>query len=493
MTLKTVAYTLAASILLLVILPGQAKTIELDFQVPNSSSVNCEGGSNGISCLKIESNGLAASRRTASLATNFRALVGRREKTSLTDTQQETMCLSGSGSNAATGNIGGFCIASDLNISTANFASFAVANETPVTGLQFLQVTLRDGSVLVGSSELKNNETPMKTVCTSAGGSNAAAGNLGGFCLAADLTGDNLAAFSVANGLPVAGLQFLQLTFATTHSLAESANGNINSATTCISKNGSTATPGNAGGFCLASDLSTSTAGVANFSVANSLPVKEIHFLQVSFGNNGTSNNRHPDTDTPTSVECISPKGSTATTGSAGGSCLTSDLSTLTKGSANFSLANTLSISNMQSLQAVFGNENPANKSQSIPEANNKCVTAKGSGATQADNKGFCLSSDRSASTINFSNFSMANALPVSALRFIQIPNQPHGSGYLPHADRPVGVVIFDSKSVAIPALEGLSGRKYRYFRIPQKKSSIKIQPGLNQSGRLPPMFLQGH
>jgi hypothetical protein len=355
-------------------------------------------------------------------------------------------------------------------------------------------VTLRDGSIFVGSSELEDNETPMKAVCTSAGGSNAAAGNPGGFCLTADLTGDNLAAFSVANGLPVAGLQFLQVTFATTHSLAGSANDNSNKVTKCVSKNGSTATTGNAGGFCLASDMSAPTTGVANLSVANSLPVKKIHFLQVSFGNNGASNNTDPNTDTPTAVECISSKGSTAVTRSVEGSCLTSDLNTLTKGSANFSLANTLSISNMQSLQAVFGNENPSSKAHKISGPNSECVAAKakGSRATQADSKGFCLSSDRSASTMNFANFSMANALPISALRFIQIPNQPRSSGYLPHADRPVGVVIFGSKSMAIPAIDGVSGREYHYFRIPQKKSGIKIQPGLNQSTRLRPLFLQG-
>jgi hypothetical protein len=93
---------------------------------------------------------------------------------------------------------------------------------------------------------------------------------------------------------------------------------------------------------------------------------------------------------------------------------------------------------------------------------------------------------------MNFAHFSMANALPISALRFIQIPNQPRSPGYLPHADRPVGVVILDAKSMAIPALGGVSGREYHYFRIPQKKSGIQIQPGLNQSVRLRPLFLQG-
>jgi len=489
MSLNTIGYTLVVLIILFVSSPGQAEAIELDFQTPLSSSVNCEDDPNGISCIKIESNGLADSREIAPSAADSHALVDRRRKSSLTDTQQEAKCLANGGSNAATGSAGGFCIASDLNTSTTELASFAVANETPVTGLQFLQVTLRDGSVLVGSSELQDNETPMKAVCTSAGGSNA--GDAGAFCLAADLTRDNLAAFSVANGLPVVGLQFLQVTFATTNSLTEPVKGDTNEATKCVSANGSTATTGNAGGFCLASDLGASTTGVANFSVANSLPVEGIHFLQVSFGDDSAPDEVRPGTDTPTVVECISPQGSTAVTGGARGSCLASDLSTLTKGSANFSLANNLSISNMQSLQAVFGGDGQLSESQKLG-LSSECVSAKGSAATPADSKGFCLSSDRGASTMNFANFSMANALPVSALRFIQIPDQPRGLGYLPNEDTPIGVVISNSNSLAIPALEGLSGRDYHYFRIPQQESGIEIQPGLNQSGHRRPVFLQG-
>ena len=492
MALNTIGYPLVVLIMLFANSPGPAEAIELDFQAPLSSSVNCKGNPNGISCIKIGSNGLADSREIAPSAADSHALIDRRKKSSFTDTQQEAKCLANGGSNASTGSSGGFCIASDLNTSTTEFASFAVANETPITGLQFLQVTLKDGSVLVGSSELQDNETPMKAVCTSAGGSSAAAGDTGGFCLAADLTRDNLAAFSVANGLPVVGLQFLQVTFATTNSLTQSVNGDTNEATKCVSASGSTATTGNAGGFCLASDLSASTTGVANFSVANSLPVEGIHFLQVSFGDDGASDEVPPSTNTPIVVECISPQGSTAVTEGARGSCLTSDLSTLTKGSANFSLANNLSISNMHSLQAVFGGDSQLSESQKLAGLSSECVSAKGSAATPPDSKGFCLSSDRGASTMNFANFSMANALPVSAFRFIQIPDQPRGLGYLPNEDTPIGVVISNSNSLAIPTLEGLSGRDYHYFRIPQQKSGIEIQPGLNQSGRLRPVFLQG-
>ncbi len=484
MALNAIGYTSAVLIMLLAVSPGQAETVELNFQTPPSSPVNCEDDPNGISCIKIESNGLA-DRRENTPSTSM----SRQIKSSLTDTQQGAKCLSSGGSNAATGSVGGFCIASDLNRSETVLASFAFANETAVTGLQFLQVTLNDGSILVGSNKLQDNETPMKVVCTSGGGSNAAVGNPGGFCLAADLTRDNLAAFSVANGLPVVGLQFLQVTFASTNPLTESVNGNTNNATKCVSAKGSTATTGNAGGFCLASDLGAPTTGIANFSVANSLPVEAIHFLQVSFEDNKATDK----TDMPTTAECVSSQGSMAVTGRSGSSCLTSDLGTLTKGNANFSLANNLSISNMQSLQAVFGGDSPLNESQKPAGLSSECVSAKGSTATPADSKGFCLSSDHGASTMNFANFSMVNGLPISALRFMQIPDQPSSSGYLPNRDTPIGVAISDSDDLAIPVLKGFSDRDYHYFRIPQKESSIEIRPSsLNQSGRFRPLFFQG-
>ena len=487
MALNAIGYTSVVLIMLLAISPGQAETVELDFQTPPSSPVNCEDDPNGISCIKIESNGLADSQENTHSTS-----MSRRIRSSLSDTQQGAKCLSTGGSNAAAGSVGGFCIASDLNKSATVLASFAVANETPVTGLQFLQVTLNDGSILVGSNELQDNETPMKAVCTSGGGSNAAAGNPGGFCLAADLTRDNLAAFSVANGLPVVGLQFLQVTFASTNPLTESVNGNTNDATKCISAKGSTATTGNAGGFCLASDLGASTTGAANFSVANSLPVEAIHFLQVSFEDNKATDKIHPGMDMPTAAECVSSQGSTAVTGRGGSSCLTSDLGTLTKGNANFSLANNLSISNMQSLQAVFGGDSQLSESQKPAGLSSECVSAKGSTATPADSKGFCLSSDHGASTMNFANFSMVNGLPISALRFMQIPDQPSSSGYLPNGDTPIGVAISSSDDLAIPVLKGFSDRDYHYFRIPQKESGIEIRPSLNQSGRFPPLFFQG-
>jgi len=193
------------------------------------------------------------------------------------------VCVSMGGSSAATEDEkeGGFCLASDLSTSTAGFAKFAFANSLPAAGLQFLQVTLRDGSQLVGSRPIPSAGAPTGPVCVSVGGSSAATEDKGegAFCLASDLSTSTagLAKFAFANSLPAAGLQFLQIAFAdggspggTPHSSGAGAK--------CVLIGGSTAATGDAGRFCLVSDLGTSSTGSANLSVANDLPVAGMQY-----------------------------------------------------------------------------------------------------------------------------------------------------------------------------------------------------------------------
>ena len=125
-------------------------------------------------------------------------------------------CVSVGGSTAATEDDGGFCLASDLSTSKTSFAKLSFANGLPVAGLQFLQVTLRDGSQFVGSRPFPSAGAPTGPKCVSADGSTATTGDDGGFCLASDLrtSTTGFAKFAFANGLPAAGLQFLQITFA---------------------------------------------------------------------------------------------------------------------------------------------------------------------------------------------------------------------------------------------------------------------------------------
>ena len=260
-------------------------------------------------------------------------------------------CVSVGGSTAATGDDGGFCLASDLSTSTTGIAKFAFANGLPAAGLQFLQITSRDGSQFVGSR-------PIGPKCVSAGGSTAATGDDGGFCLASDLNTSTatIAKFAFANGLPAAGLQFLQIAFADGGSPGGSPHSS-GAGAKCVSIGGSTATTGDAGRFCLVSDLSTSTAGSANLSVANELPVADMQYLQVTF-REGSRSGPSAHASEPMGAECVSVDGSTATTGDAG-VCLASDLRTLTAGAANFAVANDLLVAGMQYLQVTFRDGSP--------------------------------------------------------------------------------------------------------------------------------------
>lgn len=344
-------------------------------------------------------------------------------------------CVSDGGSSAASESLEGFCLATDLNTTIANAASFSVANELPVAGMQFLQVVFSDGSTL-GSS------APIGAECISSGESISAPENAEGFCLASDLSRSTsaFANFAVANGLPVAGLQFVQVLFA--DNVASTSSG---VSTECTLIGGSTATTGSNGGFCLTSDLSTSVAGFANFSIAHDVPVTDLQFLQITFEGAGSSEGvfSSPGAGAPIGAECISVEGSIAAIDNPNGFCLVSDLVESSIDNAGLAIANNLPVSGMQFLQMKFSDAGGVPSSvDSIAD----CVSDEGSTAVSGNPGGFCLVSDLINSTVESANISVANDLPVMSWEFLQVPsknvspivgsNNPLSSGV------PKGVVV---------------------------------------------------
>ncbi len=406
-------------------------------------------------------------------------------------------CVSFGGSTAATGDDGGFCLASNLSTSTTGIAKFAFANGLPAAGLQFLQITSRDGSAFVGSRPIPSTGAPTGPKCVSAGGSTAATGDDGGFCLASNLSTSTtgIAKFAFANGLPAAGLQFLQITFADGGSPGGSRH-SPGTGAQCVSVDGSTAATGDGGRFCLVSDLNTSSTGFANLSVANDLPVAGMQYLQVTFrdGSPLDGSGHSPGAGAPMGAECVSVDGSTATTAEAGESCLASDLSTLTAGAANFAVANDLLVAGLQYLQVTFRDGSPLGGSGHSPGVGAECVSVGGSTAATGNAGGFCLVSDRNASKTGFANFAVANDLPVAALQFVRVPFRADGSldgsRRIPRADAPMGVVISDPDRFPIqrlspPALAGIADHPQRYFHIGERRSGMVMN--LSPNGRRHP------
>lgn len=379
-------------------------------------------------------------------------------------------CKSAGGSS--TTGVGGFCLGSDIGTSLAGLAKFATTDALPAKGLQYLQVTFRNGATLSGSRlSSANGNTPLVAECSSASGSNAV--TQGGFCLSSDLTelATNVAKFSIANGLPAASLQFVQVTFGDRELLGgadETSNSATPKDTACVLMNGSSAVAGNPGGFCMASDLSSSTADLfANFAVANDLPVVGLQFMQIVFGQ--ASSQYFKRSDWPAGEECESVDGSTAGIGDAGGSCMVSDLRTpSTDYFANFSIGNSLAIAGMQYLQATFGeNQLPAGSAPDATSAptDGECLSVQGSTAISGNVGGFCLVADRGRSSLGFANFAIANDLPAASLRFLQVPfgdsNAANKLGAGSEGD-PIGVVVTDSlafnRSVVPPSLVVITG-----------------------------------
>ncbi len=388
-------------------------------------------------------------------------------------------CVSTGGSKAgATGNIGAFCLAADIKASKTPDANFSVANGLPVEGLQFLQVSYRDGSKLVGSRPFTGAGAAKGAKCVSVGGSRAGAtGRVGDFCIASDLLAavSPPAKFSTANSLPVASLQILQITFRD-YKLDEASLPGAGAM--CSSVGGSSAVNGDLGGFCLVSDTSTSTTNLANFAVANKIPAAGLQFLQITFRDRFSTDNSGNLLATGIGAKCVSANGGNATTGAAGEFCLVSKLSTLAAGFAGFSIANDLPVQGLQFLQVVFGGNNP-NRSADSPV----CKSPGGSISSVGSTSGFCLTSDRRSSNTSYANFAVANNLPVTALQFVQAPFRNNTQQGDPRSVADVsavtGVSLSDAPNLRLPLpdLSRFAGHKQRYFSIAEQESGIVMRP----------------
>lgn len=190
-------------------------------------------------------------------------------------------CQSVGGSAAQATGKDGFCLSSDLSNSTVKSANFSFAHNAPVTDLVFVQLTFSNSNLTDGQLLPSGLGAPIGAECISVAGSISAGGNLEGSCLVSDLiiSATASANIALANDLPISGLQFFQASF------AEQANSNQPPPTLpvraeCISMNGSIAATEKLNGFCLASDLQTTT-GSAVFTIANNLPVTSWEFIQV--------------------------------------------------------------------------------------------------------------------------------------------------------------------------------------------------------------------
>ena len=337
-------------------------------------------------------------------------------------------CESVDNSTAATWNAGEFCLATDSNTSTTGSADPAVVNDAAVAASPLPRVRLRDGSSLSESRPFPSASAPMGPECVSVGGSTAATGDDGGFCLASNLSTSTtgIAKFAFANGLPAAGVQFLQITSQDGSQFVGSRpipSAGAPTGPKCVSAGGSTAATGDDGGFCLASDLSTSTTGTATFAFANGLPAAGLQFLEITFADGGSpGGSRHSP---GTGAQCVSVDGSTAATGDGGRFCLVSDLNTSSTGFANLSVANDLPVAGMQYLQVTFRDGSPLDGSGHFPGAPEpmgaECVSVDGSTATTGDAGEFCLASDLRTLTADTASFAVANDLLVAGMQYLQI------------------------------------------------------------------------
>ncbi|MCK5831310.1 MAG: hypothetical protein KAH20_13530 [Methylococcales bacterium] len=366
-------------------------------------------------------------------------------------------CISSRNTSAKNEKTGGFCLASDINTSLSGIANFSVANELPVTGMQFMQVVFKDGSTL-------DSKVQIGAECSSAGGSTSTPESTDSFCMASDLSRSTtaFANFAVANGIPVVGLQFLQVMFEE----GETSN-TPGTRTQCGSMGGSTAETGNTGGFCLASNLSTSTAGFTSFSMAHDIPVSDLQFLQVTFEDVRSYDAHLSSSDQGTQVgaECISVDGSSASIGNPKAFCLASDLIESVINSADIAITNDLPVSGMQYLQIKFADGDSINH-LSFPSIDAKCISGDGSNATASNPTGFCLVSDLINSTTESANISIANDLPITALEFLQVPSK----------NTPPFVGTNNSQGAKMPEGMFISGfKKFPFNAIPGKLSNLKL------------------
>ncbi len=389
-------------------------------------------------------------------------------------------CMSAGGSSEATGSTEGFCMAADLSTSETNIQNFSFKNGLPATGMQFLQAIFADGSTQSVGAQIVQE-------CISPDGSTLANENesSGGFCMISSLKKSitDFSVFSIANALPMVGLQFLQVKFAD----ISSPEFPLSFDTECLSIGGSAAkTTGTTGGFCLASDLSTSAVKSANFSVAHNAPVTDLQFLQITFGGDSLTSGQFTPSGfgAPIGAECISVDGSIAVTGNPDGFCLVSDLIGST-GSSAISVGNDLPVSGLQFLQVQFidGSSFSGSTPSSglgAPIIGTECVSIEGSTAATGNAEGFCLVSDLISPTIGLANFSIANNLPVRAWEFLQVPAEDVTRFGGSNIGAPVGAVVsdfmmlpFDLRSPS-SAQANIVGRQMRYFHLSDQTNGME-------------------
>lgn len=403
-------------------------------------------------------------------------------------------CVSAGGSTAgATGDTGAFCLAADIKASNTPPANFSVANSLPVEGLQYLQISFRDGSSLVGSRPFSGAGAATGAKCVSVGGSRAGAtGTVGDFCIASDLIAAATppANFSIANSSPVASLQILQVTFN---------DGRLDGSVLpvagaeCASAGGSGAVNGGAGGFCLASDLSTSATNLDNFAVANKLPAAGLQFLQITFRDRFSINQSGNLLATPMGAKCVSANGGSASTGAKGEFCLVSKLNRLAAGFADFSIANDLPVQGLQFLQVVFrGNGATGTANNAV------CKSPGGSMSAVGASRGFCLTSDRRISNTSYANFSVANNLPAASLQFVQVPFRNGIQQRNPRnpvdAAAATGVTLANTVSsrLPLPDITRFAGHEQRYLEITKQESRIVMRSSPHKPTDIQPVFWLG-
>lgn len=389
-------------------------------------------------------------------------------------------CISAGGSSEATGSAEGFCMAADLIVSDVEVQNFSFKNGLPATGMQYLQAIFSDGSTQQASAQVVLE-------CISPDGSPSGNGgeNSGGFCMISSLKKSmkDFSVFSIANALPIVGLQFLQVKFADISSLGGSP---LAFDTECLSIGGSAAkTTGIAGGFCLASDLSDTAVEVVSFSVAHNAPVTDLQFLQVTFEGGGLTSGslEPPEFGAPIGTECVSVDGSIVITENPEGFCLVSDLIGSTD-SVAISVGNDLPVSSLQFLQVQFTD---GSSSRRFPSSfglgspiGTECVSIEGSTAATGNAEGFCLVSDLINPTIGMANFSIANNLPVRAWEFIQVPSKDVARYGGSNIGAPVGVVVSDF--IMLPfdlrflssALADFLGYKVQYFHLSDQTGGME-------------------
>jgi hypothetical protein len=172
--------------------------------------------------------------------------------------------------------------------------------------------------------------------------------------------------------------------------------------------------------------------------------VTNLQFLQVTFEDAGSSGESFsfPGAGAPSGAECISVNDSIAAIANPEGFCLVSDLMESLEDSADITIANNLSVSGMQFLQAEFA----AGELPPSSGGGAECASDAGSIAAAGNPEGFCLVADLINSTMESANIAVANDLPVVAWEFIQVPSENvpplDGPGNPTDAGVPVGIVI---------------------------------------------------